>query len=302
MLKILAFLILLLVVGCSEDNTQVNKIVDSSIDSQQHQLEQQKTARLLISDEYRFSKVKRDYSQSRLTDVPECPMVLQFVAANAEGIDFIQAHIDNFKSDKRLAALPICINQPVWFEIDDMSCSNNADERLKCDIAPLIKLADLRDFTHAIVVGESGKANVHNGIMYLDYKDSYSVFVHELAHFAGFVDEYPLSGELADNICKTQSHPNISVFVPNIRHSNNLIAVRTCDNHTNQAFKLVKEMTFMEYHDVGLIPQQYLDIWKQRLISVEQLTPAYVNFAQYYEELGDAANADRWWHDYQQYL
>ena len=38
-----------------------------------------------------------------------------------------------------------------------------------------------------------GGANTHQGIMYLDGQDSFDVFIHELTHFAGFVDEYKLS-------------------------------------------------------------------------------------------------------------
>ena len=37
---------------------------------------------------------------------------------------------------------------------------------------------------------KKGKANVHNGIMFIDRQDSYDVFINELAHFAGFIDEY----------------------------------------------------------------------------------------------------------------
>lgn len=287
--KVWPLLLALLITGCFDNNEQV---------------EQQKTDKSYELEKYAFSNanVKSNYAMPSISGPSDCSMVLQFVATRAEGIEFIQDHIDSFKSDHRLNALPICINQPVWFETSHMSCSNNPNERLKCDIASLITLADKRAFTHAVVVGKSGKANVHNGIMYLDYNDSYSVFVHELAHFAGFVDEYPLATELANNICKAQTHPNILVYNANTKHSDNLIAVRTCDNHANQAFKLVQEMTFMEYHDVGLIPDEYLDIWIQRLRMVAKLTPAYVNFAQYYEEQGDAINADKWWQDYQEYL
>lgn len=302
MLKILVLVLLLLVTGCSDEASQSERIADLQSDNRQNLVEQHNTNKLLELEKYAFSSIDIDASLQRISESPNCSMVLQFVATHQDGINLVKSHIDRFTSDNRLESLPICINQPVWFETSEMSCSTNADERLKCDISPLIKLADKRNFTHAVVVGKSGKANVHNGIMYLDYNDRYSVFVHELAHFAGFVDEYPLSTELANDICKPQAHPNITVFVPSIKRSNDLTAVRTCDNHINQSFKLVQEMTFMEYHDVGIIPQQYLEIWKQRLQSVGQLTPAYVNFAQYYEALGDATNAEKWWQDYQQYL
>jgi hypothetical protein len=45
--------------------------------------------------------------------------------------------------------------------------------------------------------------------MFLDQSDVYSVFVHELAHFAGFVDEYALPDDLANYHCSKNIAPNL---------------------------------------------------------------------------------------------
>jgi carboxypeptidase C (cathepsin A) len=90
-------------------------------------------------------------------------------------------------------------------------CSSNFDNeaRLGCGLYPLSQLKTPLSFTHMVVFAEQGKANVNNGVMFLDQTDTYSVFVHELAHFAGFVDEYALPESLADYHCSKNLAPNL---------------------------------------------------------------------------------------------
>ncbi|MEI8649315.1 hypothetical protein P4S73_17785 [Paraglaciecola sp. Hal342] len=184
-----------------------------------------------------------------------------------------------FESDTRLTTLPICINQPIWLSSEALSCSANwqGAARLGCDITQLSHSLSEQDFTHIVVLADTGKANVHNGVMFLDSKDDYNVFVHELAHFAGFVDEYPLSSALARSICHTNNAPNLRVRQgqekPVIKewlsHGNKegvtISPARTCDNHPWQAYKPSQKMTFMEFYDVPYIPKFYLKAWAERL-------------------------------------
>lgn len=144
----------------------------------------------------------------------QCAMKLQFVANNLESMKQATEFKKQFLKDKRLQSLPICVNEPVWFDSNKLACEHFAvnDYRLSCDVSTLAKSFQPNDFTHVVIFAEQGKANVNNGVMYLDLADKYSVFVHELAHFAGFVDEYPVSDGLAERICEpNQSHPNILV-------------------------------------------------------------------------------------------
>jgi hypothetical protein len=142
---------------------------------------------------------------------PNCAQTIQFVATTL--VSFIQASAfqDQFEKDKRLAGLPLCILPPIWLQKDSLVCSNNFknDARLGCDLYPLSRLKTPLTFTHLIIFAEQGKANVNNGVMFLDQSDTYSVFVHELAHFAGFVDEYALPEDLANYHCGKNVAPNL---------------------------------------------------------------------------------------------
>jgi len=238
---------------------------------------------------------------------PNCAQTIQFTATSL--VSFIQAKTfyDEFEKDKRLADLPICVLPPVWLELDSLECNSNFENqaRLACDLYPLSQKQTPLSFTHMVIFAEQGKANVNNGVMYLDQSDTYSVFVHELAHFSGFVDEYALPKELANYHCGKNIAPNLLLkasadpledagtesarYEPSKRaeswkraldahnelqtlESNNpvlhhIARSRTCKNTEFESFKPTQQMTFMEYHDVPNIPKVYRSLWRQALLN-----------------------------------
>ena len=271
-----------------------------------------------------------------VTTAGPCQMQLQFVATSLESVAQAVAFQQDFAADKRLRHLPICINQVVWLDEGTVPCQFGASnkQRITCHIEQLDKRFQPGDFSHLVIFARQGKANVNNGVMYLDLADQYSVFVHELAHFVGFVDEYPLSATLGERICRLDvEHPNIRVQQPAViaapsakHHSQRLVGTRqaqglstlsspelataddptaahaveyryparTCNNHSYQAYKLEQGITFLEYHDSGWIPQSYLRIWQQRLLNRRDLVPASLNMAHALEDSGSFLRAARW--------
>lgn len=255
-------------------------------------------------------------SALQLAESSQCKQTLQIVANTLHSVLQGKELKRRFESDTRLTALPICINQPIWLSSEALSCSANwqGAARLGCDITRISHSLSEQDFTHIVVLADTGKANVHNGVMFLDSKDDYNVFVHELAHFAGFVDEYPLSPALARSICHANNAPNLRVSQgqdkPLVKEwltmGNNegvtISPARTCDNHPWQAYKPSSKMTFMEFYDVPYIPAFYLKAWAQRLGEKPLLTPAYINLYQGYAAKGDAKQEEYWRARYRQYL
>jgi hypothetical protein len=151
---------------------------------------------------------------------------IQFVALSL--VSFVQAKSFQmqFEKDKRLADLPLCVLPPIWLASESLKCDSrfNNKPRLGCDLYPLSQLTSPLSFTHMVVFAEEGKANVNNGVMYLDQSDTYSVFVHELAHFAGFVDEYALPDPLANYHCAKNVAPNMILNVTTSRQQAELSA------------------------------------------------------------------------------
>ncbi|MBN7819992.1 hypothetical protein [Bowmanella yangjiangensis] len=239
----------------------------------------------------------------------QCVIRLQPVVMSLENMQQMAQLSQSFKQDERLESLPICLLEPVWVKPKQVKCDENwqSHRRLGCDVRQLSRLPLAEDFTHLMVLAPRGKANVHNGIMYLDQGDTYSVFVHELAHFAGFVDEYPLSTDMAEMVCHPYSDAPNLVFVTEAEELPekldgwrktgeewSMAKARTCNNHQMQAYKGSDRLTFMEYHDQAYIPPLYMALWKQRLENRAELLPAFVNFAQAWEAAGNAELAAQW--------
>lgn len=241
----------------------------------------------------------------------DCNIAVQFISDSLNSLDKAKQLSLQYRQDKRFEDHSVCFNAPIWIAPQRLNCSNESGQRLSCDMAAIFDVADKISFTHAVVIAQNGVANVHNGIMYLDKHDDYLVFLHELAHFAGFVDEYPLSSELAENFCHRDKAPNL-VFAnnqseiidnpfPSLALPVTLTKARTCQLTSRIAFKPVTQMTFMEYHDAGEIPDVYLHIWKQVLDETKLLTPVFVNLAQWFESQNDQQQAQYWWNKYYQY-
>lgn len=238
-----------------------------------------------------------------------CVINLQPVVLSLENMQQMAQLSQSFAADSRLQSLPVCLLEPIWVKPDAVKCDENwlSHRRLGCDVRQLSRLPLADNFTHLMVLAPRGKANVHNGIMYLDQGDSYSVFVHELAHFSGFVDEYPLSSDMAEMVCHPYSRPPNLVIVTDAaelpdkldgwRQSGEewtMAKARTCNNHQMQAYKGSDQLTFMEYHDQQYIPPLYLSLWKYRLENRVELLPAFVNFAQAWYEKGNHTIAVQW--------
>ncbi|MGQ8363944.1 hypothetical protein [Glaciecola sp. 1036] len=200
-----------------------------------------------------------------------------------------------FKNDQRLKSLNICLESPVWLSSGSLECeSDEQDIRQYCDLEKVIGQINHEVISNLIVILPRGKAYTQRGVMYLDKLDDYSVFVHELAHFAGFMDEYRLSAELAEYHCTQSVAPNIifgeidsSQGVDKLAlwqkvqtdisgdafsleaESLSISPARTCENTDVVAYKPSAQITFLEHHDTNYIPPLYLELWRQQLISGE---------------------------------
>jgi hypothetical protein len=265
-----------------------------------------------------FTKNKQsDFTQNLSVLPDDCKQKLLFVTPELESLPQAEYFRVRFAQDSRLSSLSICIYDVTWFDPVDLACSDNWQQsgRLGCQFQSLAQKLKNVPFTHLVMFANKGKANVHNGIMFLDRKDTYDVFIHELAHFSGFIDEYPLSEELAKRVCAGVDAPNIlfkqtpklevdRAYFQSIglNNSHDLYAARTCDNHATQAFKTSKQLTFMEYHDTGFIPAHYLSAWHQQLQNMPNQPSAHVNFAQLYEQSNNLVESKFWRAKYQQYL
>ncbi|WP_110427356.1 sel1 repeat family protein [Glaciecola sp. KUL10] len=234
----------------------------------------------------------------------KCDQTIEVVATSLESLVQANLFINKFKQDERLKGLNICFNKPVWLSSDSFVCESGTkdNDRLVCDLTYLSSAKRVPMFSNLIIFEQEGKANVNNGIMYIDMADQYSVFVHELAHFAGFVDEYALPKHLAHYHCERAKAPNL-ILLGEISYSPMLQAKNwqeklselkmldpsderigfsqssTCIKAKMRAFKPSKAMTFMEFHDVEYIPRIYVELWQEVIEKQRNNKPILTNLA-----------------------
>lgn len=252
-----------------------------------------------------------------------CLQRIQIFATSLSTISRANALYEQFEQDARLASLPLCIAPPIWLENNELDChaQYQGNNRLGCNIKPLGPAVTKRTLTHAVVIAEQGKANVQNGVMFLDISDDYSVFVHELAHFAGFIDEYPIAKSSAKRYCEPKkiadfSVPNLVVegketYAPiatvnqwhaiatETQSTLTIASARTCDAVGIKAYKPSDSITFMEHHDVGVIPPLYLMLWRQQLNNPHTQRPISMNLFQAFHKSGRAERAGYWLAEYE---
>jgi hypothetical protein len=230
-----------------------------------------------------------------LNNPAQCAQQLQFVASGLDSVVQATSFEALFANDARFDTLDICVNPVVWLEQDELPCTpqdeTSRNGRIKCDLSPLADILQTPNFTHLVVFAESGRAYVQRGVMYLDRADDYSVFVHELAHFAGFVDEYALSSGFAEQHCEASNAPNIMIATAldgmdteklaqweQLSHSAqaddieeaqsitfSVAPSKTCRYASNDSYKPSADITFLEHHDTDYIPPLYIALWQQEL-------------------------------------
>ncbi|WOI35592.1 sel1 repeat family protein [Alteromonas sp. CI.11.F.A3] len=271
------------------------------------------------------SVIKR-YSPTTPSNVPRytwqsntmCHQRIQLVATSLATIARADKLYKDYKNDERLSELPLCIAPPIWLENNVLDCNANfqGQGNLACNVKPLAPIVKARDVTHAIVVSEQGKANVQNGVMYLDISDAYSVMVHELAHFSGFIDEYALSRNAARRYCSSEglntfAPPNLTMDGAIAYHPQNTVnrwettakeeflplrvgTAKTCGAINVTSYKPSRVITFMEHHDSGVIPDLYLSLWQEQLANPAAQRPISMNLFQAFHKNGQPEEAGQW--------
>lgn len=127
-------------------------------------------------------KLNANYNDSCLIDI-------ELFATNLDGLRHGSKLISSFNSHP--FAKLICLSSPQYISAQVLQCHHDEGEKIACNTDAWAKRSNI-DSRYIGVIVQNGSANVDNGIMYLDQGDDLKVFVHELSHFLGFVDEYPL--------------------------------------------------------------------------------------------------------------
>ncbi len=154
---------------------------------------------LLTNDKTLMSFTQKMHQYLRTDDIDENKLInelchhtriIQPYATNLDDLVKTEALISQLNNDP--LAQHFCFLPVRYVPLPDLQCSHENNEVIQCDESRWPEFMTNQVASHSIIVLPNGGANVHGNTMYLDRFDNVAVLVHELSHFLGFVDEYPL--------------------------------------------------------------------------------------------------------------
>lgn len=144
----------------------------------------------------------------------ECRNSIQLFATNLNNLDKLDKLIN--KIEEHTISDFICFNPPRYISVEQLHCTYKDDSAIKCDDTVWRHFEPEIDTRYIGLMLNKGGANVDNGILYLDAFDDVNVFIHELSHLLGFVDEYalPYNHKICKQPQKSKFSHNISILSP----------------------------------------------------------------------------------------
>lgn len=139
-----------------------------------------------------FNQVILAEKTERVNLTSVCETDVQLFASSLNGLRHAQQLMLDFKYHPLASYL--CLRTPKYVPATSLNCQHEANEKISCNASVWFEHKNIESRYIGVVV-EQGGANVDHGIMYIDEQDNIDVLVHELSHFIGFVDEYPLPVE-----------------------------------------------------------------------------------------------------------
>lgn len=210
---------------------------------------------------------------------------------------------NGFRHDRNMSFLPLCFTLPT--QISSYHCSipkasvnqsaaltedstrSNLPQRTQCHNLQL----DAK--SQNIIVAEKTKAFVNGAQMFLSEGVTYNTFIHEMAHFAFFAEEYPMRAELKAGQCRFpqdrwsapnlwavpkdaklanyySKHPFTDVYKTRLKAAPNraMYLHGPCSSATEDWYTLMPDtFTFLRYNDITYIPSVYKYMWQAQLKS-----------------------------------
>ena len=215
-----------------------------------------------------------------------------------------QVLLTHLKQDIQLSALPICWLTPLFIDSKLLACSEQATQRIQCDLAALQQQLTGAEFHQLLVLAGRGGASYNNGLLQLPEQSDLALLRHELSHAFGFLDEYTLLPKVAQDECRPgRLTPNLLFDKADLAayqlhwqlHADELelTPVASCHHAGLQAYRPVAADTHMQHHELAM-PALYLKLMHQQLARPELLMPAAYYFAYLARQQQDWPAWQRW--------
>ncbi|TPH14001.1 hypothetical protein [Litorilituus lipolyticus] len=182
-----------------------------------------KNVRLLeqhIQGQTLLNKLKKFQVITHSAEIPEqliaqnCTISLQLFATQLTHLDLLEQLVSDFMAKK--ISQSVCFTQIRYLSKQALECESKKNSAISCNEKLFNQIAATVNTRYIGVMLPEGGANVHFGILYFDKFDTPDVLSHEISHFFGFIDEYPLkeNHEACLNIQQKPFARNVAVLSP----------------------------------------------------------------------------------------
>ncbi len=184
-------------------------VVKQSITDFAKPLQSHSQGRLLLDNisKYQVLKVNDDNKHAAA-----CANSIQLFATRFSHLQRLEQLIKGV--EKYALNATVCFAPVRYIAIDTLACNAEAAQAIQCNEQNWQYLAASINTRFVGLLLPEGGANVHLGALYIDAHDNVDVFVHEMSHLLGFVDEYPLAkGHVACGAVQQQAFSeNVAVL------------------------------------------------------------------------------------------
>lgn len=152
-----------------------------------------------------------------------------------------------------------CLSQ-VYYLGSVIACEQGIKGFARCDIKKTLPKTDFQ-----IVMTKSGLANVRDSQMTLTLKSDINVMIHELMHFSGFEDEYPVYNQKAKWLCNDEGLKAPNLFVGTQEQApSGWVESSTCRHGRLNAYKPAPKWSKMQFQELPL-SEQYRQLWRMKV-------------------------------------
>jgi hypothetical protein len=197
------------------------------------------------------------------------PDRLNFASECKNSVLLLADHFSAYQHLKRLRAQYIQNPEPeensfclskVFYLGNTLDCKQGFKGFASCNIKTALPETDFH-----ILMTKNGLANVRESQMTLTLKSDINVMVHELMHFSGFEDEYPIYGQKAKWLCNSEGLKAPNLFVGTAEQAPvGWVEAKTCQNGILDAYKPSPKWSKMQFQELPL-SEQYRQLWQKKI-------------------------------------
>ena len=217
----------------------------------------------------------------------QCRFNVLLMSDHYQGLEKLADYKVRYQQKPEPSSGSFCLSSPVYVG-KQIHCNNDAAQRAYCQWLPFIENHTFaKGFDFLIMMPRVGSASVQSGVMHLNSSSHYGTFLHELMHFNGFEDEYPLPAVKQQWLCDLEGKVAPNLFISHKQQAPKGWSASQACQQGGIAYKPTKALSIMQYQQIPL-SAQYRRLWQQQ---IDDLSVKPINYKNLFISLAGPDNS-----------